>query len=322
VPSITPALEFGFDVQGTPTDFVQISSNANLLIDPDMKAPHSDQYMVQFEQELVRNLGLQVSFAHKRGQDYTGWEDITGQYMQVPYVDNAGVDATGETVMVYRLLSKPADRVFLQTNPAGMYTRYKGATFQVTKRMANNWLAVFSLVLSKAEGRLASSARATPTSSQSSQAGSFGRDAAGPNDFVNTDGLLIGDRPVVAKTQLVYRFPGGVMAAVNFQHQTGRAYARQVRVSGLGFPTAPQINMEPLTGDRRIADTNLIDLRVQKEFSFGMPVRFEVFLDALNLTNSDSYEGVGSVLGTSSAFGVPNRYTPPRRLQLGAKVRW
>ena len=322
VPSITPAYEFGFDAAGNRVNFVQTSSNANLKIDSDMKAPYSDQYMLQFEQELVANLGLQVSYAHKQGEDYTGWSDIAGQYTLVPYTDALGTDATGETVMVYRLLSPSASRVYLQTNPEGMFSRYNGATFMLTKRMANNWQAVFSLVLSESEGRLGSSARALPTTTQSSLAGTFGRDAAGPNDFVNTDGLLVGDRPLVAKTQLMYRFPWGLMAAVNYQHQTGRAYARQVRVSGLGFPTAPQINMEQLSGDRRVADVDLIDLRAQKEFRLGSPLRFDLFVDALNLTNSDSYEGVGSVLGTSSAFGVPTRYIPPRRLQLGAKVRW
>ena len=321
VPSISPAFDFGFDAAGNRINFVQTSSNANLRIDPDMKAPYTDQYMVQFEQELMRNVGLQVSYAHKRGEDYTGWQDITGQYVQVPYVDNVGVDATGNTVMVWRLVSNPADRIFLQTNPEGMHTRYNGATFMLTKRMSANWQAVFSVVLSRAEGRLGSSARALPTTAQSSQAGSFGRDAAGPNDFVNTDGLLIGDRPVVAKTQFVYRFPWGVMVSANLQHQTGRAYARQVRVNGLGFPTAPQINMEPLDGSRRVADTNLIDVRAQKEFVLST-LRLGLFVDALNLTNSDSYEGVGSVLGTSTAFGVPTRYTPPRRVQLGFKFRF
>jgi hypothetical protein len=321
VPSISPAYDFGFDAAGNRVNFVQTSSNANLRIDPGMKAPYSDQYMVQFEQELMRNVGFQASYAHKRGEDYTAWQDITGQYVQVPYVDSIGVDATGETVLVWRLISSPADRVFLQTNPAGMYTRYNGATFMVTKRMSSNWQAVFSVVLSKAEGRLGSSARALPTTAQSSQAGTFGRDAAGPNDFVNTDGLLIGDRPVVAKTQIVYRLPWDVMVSANVQHQTGRAYARQVRISGLGFPTAPQSNVETLDGERRVADTNLIDVRAQKEFALA-DVRLGVFLDALNLTNSDSYEGVGSVLGTSTAFGVPTRYTPPRRLQLGLKFRF
>jgi hypothetical protein len=321
VPSITPSFDFTFDEAGNRVNLVQTSSNANLRIDPDMQAPYSDQYMVQFEQELMRNVGFQVSYAHKRGESYTGWKDIAGQYVQVPYVDSVGVDATGETVMVWRLASDPAARVYLQTNPQGMYTRYNGATFQLTKRMSANWQGVFSVVLSKSEGRLGSSARATANTNQSSQAGSFGRDAAGPNDFINTDGLLVGDRPVVAKAQLIYRFPGGVLLSANVQHQTGRAYARQVRVGGLGFPAAPQINMEPLSGARRVADINLIDLRAQKELTFA-PMRLAVFLDALNMTNSDSYEGVGSVLGTSTAFGVGTRYIPPRRLQLGVKVRW
>jgi hypothetical protein len=277
---------------------------------------------VQFEQEVIANIGVQVNYVHKRGEHYTGWQDIAGEYDQVPYVDNTGIDATGNTVMVYRLLSNPADRVFLQTNPDGMYMRYNGATFMVTKRMSSNWQAVFSVVLSKAEGRIGSSARALPTTAQSSQALTFGRETAGPNDFVNTDGRLIGDRPVVAKTQIVYRFPWGVMVAGNIQHQTGRFYSRQVRVNGLGFPTAPTINMEANTGDRRVADTNVIDVRVQKELTFGSPMRLDLFLDALNMTNDASYEGVGSVLGTSSGFGVPTRYIPPRRLQLGLKVRW
>jgi len=321
VPSIAPAYEFGFDAAGNRVNFVQTSSNANLRIDPDMKAAYTDQFMLQFEKELMRNLGFQTSFAYKRGEDYTAWTDIAGQYVQVPYVDSVGADATGQTVMVYRLVSNAADRVFMLTTPEGMFTRYKGATFMLTKRMANNWQAVASVVLSQSEGRLGSSARALPRTAQSSQAGTFGREAAGPNDFVNTDGRLVGDRPVVAKLQLVYRLPWGVMASANAQHQTGRGWARQVRVSGLGFPTAPQINMETIDGGRRVTDVNIIDLRAQKEFRLS-PFNIAVFVDALNVTNNDSYEDVASVLGTSTAFGVGARYTPPRRLQIGTKLRW
>jgi len=300
-----------------------------LRIDPNFKSPYSDQFIAQVEQQLLTNLGLQVNYVHKSGGDYGGWQDIAGQYAQVPYIDNQGIDATGQTVMVYRLISNPADRVFLQTNPAGMFMKYNGVTFMATKRMSNNWQGVVSLVVSKAEGRLASSTRFTPVTSQSSLAtapsggAQFGRETAGPNDFVNTEGRLVGDRPVVAKAQLLYRFPWGIMASGNIQHQTGRFYSRAVRVGGLGFPAAVQINMEANTGERRVANVNLYDVRVDKEFELrNSPIRFDVFLDALNLTNSAQYESVGSVLGTSSAFGVPTRYTPPRRLQLGAKIRW
>jgi hypothetical protein len=276
---------------------------------------------------LMTNLGLQVNYVRKNGEDYGAWQDIAGQYVQVPYVDsiaNSGPFGTGQTVMVYRLLSNPADRVFLQTNPDGMYMRYNGATFALTKRMSQNWQGVLSLVLSKAEGRLASSARFNPRTNQSSLSGTFGRDVAGPNDFVNSDGRLIGDRPVVAKAQLMYRFPWGILVSGNLQHQTGRFYSRAVRVSGLGFPAAPQINMEPNTGDRRVKDINLFDTRVQKTFTLpSSPVRFDVFVDALNLTNSAQYESVASSLGSATtAFGVGTTYIPPRRLVLGAKIRW
>jgi len=204
-----------------------------------------------------------------------------------------------------------------------MYMRYNAATFALTKRMSQNWQGVVSLVLSKAEGPLASSARFTPRTSQSSLAGTFGRDAAGPNDFVNSEGRLIGDRPVVAKAQLMYRFPWGILVSGNLQHQTGRFYTRGVRVSGLGFPAAPQINMEPNTGQRRVKDINLFDTRAQKSFTVPRsPVRFDVFVDALNLTNSAQYESVGSSLGTSTGFGVGTTYIPPRRLMLGAKILW
>ena len=80
--------------------------------------------------------------------------------------------------------------------------------------------------------------------------------------------------------------------------------------------------MEPNTGDRRVQDVNLIDVRVQKEFTLNPTLRFDIFLDALNLTNSDQYESVGSSLGTATAFGVPTRFIPPRRMQIGAKIRW
>jgi hypothetical protein len=209
------------------------------------------------------------------------------------------------------------------TTPDGLYTRYNGATISATKRMSNNWQGTLSLVLSKATGLISSSARTSPSSSQSSGAGSFARDAAGPNDYVNTDGRLIGDKPVVAKANIVYRAPWRVMVAANIQHQTGRLWSRQVRPAGLGFPSAPTINMEPNTGDRRVADVNFVDLRLQKDIRMPRSnLSLALFLDALNFTNTAAYEGVGSQLGTSSAFGVPTNFVTPRRIQLGTKLLW
>ena len=162
-------------------------------------------------------------------------------------------------------MSDPASRIFLQTNPEGIYMRYDGVTMTATKRMANRWQGVFSLVLSKSAGRLGSSARFTPTSAQSSQAGSFGRDAAGPNDYVNTEGRLIGDRPVVAKAQVLYQFPWG-----SWLSQRAAPDRATLRACGPGqrsrLPVGAADHMEANTGDCRVEDVNLLDARIQKAF--------------------------------------------------------
>jgi hypothetical protein len=328
VPSTTPLFNFTVGPGGNRFDFTTTRAT-DLRVDPNRKAPYSDQYMVQVEHELMTNLGLQVNYVHKRGTDFPAWEDTTGTYVEFPYVDNAGIDASGRTYTLWRLTSNASDRSFLLTTPLGpdgkgLYMRYHGATVMLTKRMSNNWQSVISLVWSESTGRISSSARTGPSLAQTSAAGTFGQTAAGPNDWINTDGRLIGDKPIVAKVQLVYMFPWGIMGAVNAQHQTGRLWARQVRPAGLGFPAAPIINMEANTGERRVEDVDIIDLRVQKEFRLGdSAMRLALFFDALNLTNSNHSESVASQLGTATtAFGVPTRLYLPRRIQLGTKFRW
>jgi hypothetical protein len=323
VPSITPAYSFLVDAAGNRHSFVETASNTNLSVDPGVKPAYTDQYMAQVEQQITQRIGLQVSYAHKRGEDYSGWTDTTGVYVPVSYTDSVGQGATGNTVTVFRLVSPAADRRYLLTTPGGLYSRYNGVTVQLTRRMADSWSAVASVVYSKSTGRLPSSARATASTNQSSAAGTFGREAAGPNDYVFTEGLLVGDRPVVAKLNFVYQLPWGLMAATNMQYQSGKPYARHVRVSGLGFPSAPTIAMEERDGSRRVDPLKLVDVRLQKDFGLpGSPLKLGVFADLMNLTNDASYQGIASNLGTSSAFGVPTSFIPPRRFQVGTKIQW
>jgi hypothetical protein len=327
IPSVTPRYYFDIAPGGARTNFAVVSSNTNLTIDPNYKDPYSHEVIFQFEQELAASLGLQVNYVHKKGYDYPGWQDISGQYAQVPYVDSAGVEASGRTLTLYKLMTPFSQSVFQMTNVAGMYSRYNGVTFTGTKRMSHNWQATLSLVLSKSEGREPSSILG-PASSQTGTSGTFGTIGrggtnGGPNDLVNTDGLLIGDRPVVAKAQVIYRLPFGFQVSANVQHQSGRPWARQIRVGGLNFPSRPTIYMEPLDGSRRVPNLDLFDARVQKGFALGNSVMLDLFLDALNLTNTDATENVLSRRGDqASSFGVPSRYVYPRRLQLGARIKF
>jgi hypothetical protein len=323
-PSVTPRFFFdGTYTNGVPNNMEQVSDNSAFRVDPEFKNPYTDQYIVGFEQELVTNLGLQVNYVHKRGENYGAYREVNGTYRTVTYVDTVGADASGESISVFQLTSPPGDRLFLLTNPDEMFTRYNGLAVQMQKRMSNRWQLTGSVVFSKSEGLLGSNrpttstATPTPIASANGTAGIFGQN---PNDYVNASGREIGDRPVVGKLQFLYEAPYDILFGVNFTHQDGRLYGRQARVPGLGITTT--IWAEPLDGRRRVADWNTIDLRVQKDFTLSGNAKIGVFGDFLNLTNTDANESIGSQNGAASNFAVPARFLYPRRLVLGGKVRF
>jgi hypothetical protein len=299
-----------------PSTFELSFDNSNLRVDSDFKAPYTDQFAASLERELVRNLGVALHYTYKRGENYGGWEDIGGEYVPTTYVDSVGAEATGRTIEVFRLTNSPSDRLFLLTNPDRLYTKYNGGILQVTKRMADHWQLVSSLTYGKSEGIIGSS-RSGPLSAQAGTAGTFGRN---PNDYVNMDGLLIGDRPWQFKNQLVVELPAGFLLGANWTIQSGRPWTRRIRVPGLGLTS--EINADLNDGSRRVQKWNVLDLRAQKSFGLGEKADIAVFADALNLLNDDAYEDIQSRLGTSGIYGYPARYILPRRLMVGAKLRF
>jgi hypothetical protein len=315
-PTISPKYIFSgtYDADGRPEGLELLSDNSNLAIDPDYKNPVTDQFIAGYERELAKNLGLQLNYIHKRGRDYGGYLDTAGEYEETVYRDDQGTDATGREIPVLRLVSEPSERLFLLTNPDGLYTRYNALSVGVFKRMADNWQLTTSLVLSRSTGRIGSSGGGN-LSNQTSAAASFGQN---PNDFVNTDGRLIGDRPVTFKAQVVYKLPADILLGLNFTHQSGRPWARTIRVPDLGIPTT--ILAEPIDGSRRLPDWNLLDVNINKDFTLSGRAKLGLFGYVLNATNSDIYENVLDRFGTSENFGVPSAFIYPRRAVLGARV--
>jgi hypothetical protein len=318
-PAITPRYLFSgtYDAQGNPEGLELVSDNTNLRVDPNFESPYTHQVTVGVERELVNNLGLMVHYVHKRGERYGGYQDIGGEYVADTFVD----EVSGARIPVQRLVNDPSERIFQLTNPDGMFSRFNGVTVQLVKRMADNWQMTSSFVWGRSTGRIGSqrpavSAAVGPAGAQTTTAGLFGRN---PNDFINSDGRLIGDRTAVFKTQLVYQFPAGFLAGANFVYQTGRPYARLARVSGLGIPTI--IFAERNDGSRKVSDQYILDLRLQKDFSLGA-AHFAVFADVLNALNDDAFEDVQDRVGTSDNFGLGTEFMPPRRLMVGAKLRF
>jgi hypothetical protein len=320
LPSSSPRYAFSgrYDANGDPIGLAAISTASNRQIDSELGAPRTDQFVAGIERQIGERLGITAYVVHKRGSHYTAWEDTGAQYTSATYADTVGTGATGASIPVFRLATPASSRFFLLTDPDAMFSRYRGLTVAMNKRMDQHWELTSSLTWSKSTGRLVSS-NAGPASAQNSTTifSSFGQN---PNDFVNSDGLLLADRPVLWKTQFIGQLPWGVTAALSHQFMTGRAWSRTIRVANLGLTTT--IRAEELDGSRRLDNLNLVDLRIEKSVPLGGLAKLSVFGDALNLLNGNAFENVASTLGSAAVFGAPTTVQIPRRLMLGARLRF
>jgi outer membrane receptor protein involved in Fe transport len=302
------------------TELTKIYETAtNFGVNPNYSNPYTHQFIVSFDRELGPNVGLSATYTHKRGRENPAWHDITGVYQDAVYIDDQGAEATGQPIEVLRLVSDPDERFFEIDNDARMKTTINGFTVQLTKRWTDNWSLTGSFNYLRATGALPSG-RGSTTSNQAASLifSDFGRN---PNDFVNNEGRLTGERPVAAKAQFLYEWPYGILLGLNYIYQSGRPWTRRVRVTDV-TDIFTEINAEPIDGDRRVASWNSLDLRLQKSFSLSTEASFLIFGDLLNVFNEDTNQNVLSRLGTSESYAFPSAFIPPRRLMIGAKFQF
>jgi hypothetical protein len=111
-----------------------------------------------------------------------------------------------------------------------------------------------------------------------------------------------------------YLFPYDVTVGVNFDHQSGDAFARQVLLEGGATIPDITVNAEPI-GTRRIPTLNLLTLRVEKSFRFRTAQRVAVRFDVYNALNVNAATRLRAVSG--SRFLRPTEIVPPRVAEFG-----
>jgi outer membrane receptor protein involved in Fe transport len=305
-----------------PSSLEFFEGNQNLGVDPNYKSPFTDQYAVSLERELVKGVGVQLNYVYKDGKDYAAWQDIAGQYVQVPFTDNLGDDPTGRTFNVFQLTSDPGARQFRISNPPGVSTKINAVSFNVVKRMTGKWSMTASANWLRGTGRVTESVSTVGIQQRSGlQFRDFGKN---PNDFVNSDGRLRLDVTWNFKLQFAYQLPAGFLVSTNLIHRNNAWLLRRGRVpaSITGIPEGTTILLQPRGENNRLPDITALDARLQKDFQLGKQARFSVFVDALNLLNESDYESVGSSLVTSGLYNDPVAPVDPRRFMLGAKLRF
>ncbi len=289
-------------------------TSEDIGFNPDLKAPRTLQYALGFEQQVSNEVALGIQYVYKTTKDLVGWEILGGTYEEVPFTDPF-------TNTQYTMLSAIELPVIRKGNRPGSFPggedleyfqNYHGVAFTFDKRFSQNWSLGGSYTWSRSEGRI-------PRMLAQTQFNPFYGSSEGsdPNQWLNTDSLLQGDRPHMFRAQGVYRFPYEIQIAASAEFSSGRAHSRQIRVGGLAQGGIDVI-MEPI-GAYRYSPIKNIDLSIGKRIYISDQAFFRLEGWIFNLLNSDQ-ELFFSTLRLQSAGDefTPDTWMKPRRLQIRA----
>ena len=55
------------------------NNTVNLRVDPDTRAPRTDEYSIGVDREIGRRLATSIAYVHKEGPNFIGWTNVGGQ---------------------------------------------------------------------------------------------------------------------------------------------------------------------------------------------------------------------------------------------------
>lgn len=254
-------------------------------IDPNLKAPRTDEYLVTLEGEIIKDVKLSISYIHRYEKDISEDIDIarTSEWWVPVDVHDPGYDATLGTsddlyYTVYFLKAGAPAGKFWITNPPQAYRKYDGVEIVFTKSFSNRWQMMASLTLSKARATIGNSFYETNGVSVAFDS---------PNWMVNREGSVPTlDRPVVFKLMGSYMLPADIIFSFNFQYMSGVPLQRTVVVYNPGLPgIEPYFYTEVLSepvGTKRGPTYKNLNVRIGKDFNLAGG-RLSFALDAINV---------------------------------------
>ena len=318
-------------------------------VDPNIKNDRTREAIVGFQQELMRNLGIEVNYVWRKYDRFT-WSDRdnwdASNFQAFTFSPSCTGKAICEPITYYRPATRALPSPFLRTNQPDRYRDYNGVELALVKRYSGRWMANLSFAYNSAKDYWdserafgnAGPGTATVEGDPTNIAQLQGHDYAPESGGSGIDNIFNNAR-WLTKASGSYLLPWlDINVAGNVQFRQGNPFPIAVNVTnrtvvatngggGLGDTV---VLMEPL-GERRLDNTFVSDFKVEKAFTFGT-MRIIPSMDVFNLTNANTVLAYRRVMYTLNAgTGVASQPTnandisgivAPRVIRFGLRVNW
>jgi len=281
----------------------------------DLKAPYMHEFMLGVEHELVRDFRLGLQFIYKinknivedvdknNGYDPNATDD-QGRRIWLPYNfvdpgwDGEWDTADDENRTVYGLADYALTRTWEGLNPPEAKREYTALVLTFDKRMSDRWQLNGSILYSAFKGNAAPTYGATEGESSLFD---------NPNVMINSYGRVSFDRPLQIKIMGTFILPYDFILTGYFQHRSGSPWRRTI--SRVYFPSSidtqdSYASLAPeASGSRRNITYTMLDMRLEKSFTFGDFGKLSLYVDGFNIAGRSGHNIVGN----------PNPYIWPYR---------
>jgi hypothetical protein len=271
-----------------------VGATAGQMLDPNAKPAKTWQYSIGVDHQIGTDWAVGAMAVYKDTVDQMGWHIADdGVYTPFTFTD----PITGNTFQLRATSKAPTQ---FKGNSTGdvlggdqnYAQQYKGLVLMLRKRYAANWEFSGSYTLSKASGY---EVRPTDTGGSGQGLPNYTASAGSdPNQWLNTGGLLSGDRKHMVRLLGTVNVAYGFRLSGTVNIQSGRPYARTAQVSPPVGP-ANAVPMEQRRDGQRYPTSKVIDLGLNKNVRFGKTMSLDLGVQILNVFNEDAVEGWSSV---------------------------
>lgn len=286
-------------------------NNPFAVTDTDAKPIRSYQYSLGFERQFKPNMSYGLLAVYKDTDRMVGWEILDdGVYQPFDWTN----PLTGEVETLLEVIQAPTVRrgngpgFTVLGEDTSYYQEYEGIVASFNRRHADGWSMRASYTLSESRGLIPN------YHSNFQNNGLFTtRRGTNPNDWLNADQLLQGDRTHMFRVQANFDLPWNLDLTTSINIQSGRAHSRQanIRLPGSGNRRLTLIPAD----DLRFPSQRVVDMAIGRIFDFGeRSIRLD--LQVFNVFNEDTVDRWQNLFPPLTSDFIPRTWLSPRRVMV------
>jgi len=301
-------------------------------VDPNIKNDRTREFIVGFQQELRRNLGVEVNYVWRK-YDRFQWTDRTNwgpqNFQEFTFNPPANCTSRCEPVTYFRpIAGQTQPSPFVYTNQPDRWRDYNGVELSMMKRYSDRWLANVSFALNNAIDHWGSAAAyEDPTNIVNWNGADYAPQSTGSgidNIYTNAKWLF--------KASGLYTFPWEINLGANMQYRQGYPFPQSVSITNRGGGVDDvNVLLDPL-GETRLPNLFLLDMKVEKAFAFGASMRLIPSIDVFNLGNANTvlsqrrnqytFNATSGVGSTPTNANLVSSIVSPRVIRFGVRMTW